>query len=157
MNMKTLFSVVEEKKSWIHDTLRELVEQESPSENWLAVNSAAALVEHWASQQGARTKRHRRREFGDILELRFGPSRSSHKPVLLLGHLDTVWPIGTLKKMPWREADGRYFGPGVLDMKAGVVMALTALRALHDMRANPPVILLLNSDEEVGSTISRPI
>src|ERR1700742_1012939 len=157
MNMKTLFSVVEAKKSWIHDTLRELVEQESPSEDRLAVNSAAALVEHWASEQGARIKRHRRREFGDILELRFGPSRSSHKPVLLLGHLDTVWPIGTLKKMPWREADGRYWGPGVLDMKAGVVTALAALRALRESKVHRPVILLLNSDEEVGSTVSRPI
>ena len=65
--------------------------------------------------------------FGDVVELRFGPVRSDRKPLLLLGHLDTVWPIGTLKEMPWREEKGRYWGPGVLDMKAGVVMALAAV------------------------------
>jgi glutamate carboxypeptidase len=116
-----------------------------------------ALAEHWAREQGARTKRHKQREFGDVLELRFGPSRSNQKPVLLLGHLDTVWPIGTLKKMPWREADGRYWGPGVLDMKAGVVMALAALSTLREMESSRPVTLLLNSDEEVGSPTSRAI
>jgi glutamate carboxypeptidase len=157
MDIKELYSAVEGKKDWIRDTLRELVEQESPSEDRSGVNAAAALIEYWAQPLGARIKRHRQREFGDVLELRFGPSRSSRKPVLLLGHLDTVWPIGTLKRMPWREADGRYWGPGVLDMKAGVVMALAALRVLHEIKANRPVILLLNSDEEVGSPISRPI
>jgi glutamate carboxypeptidase len=116
-----------------------------------------ALVEQWAREQGARVKRHKQRQFGDVLELRFGPSRSKQKPVLLLGHLDTVWPIGTLKKMPWRESDGRYWGPGVLDMKAGVVMALAALSILREMKVSRPVTVLLNSDEEVGSPVSRAI
>ena len=156
MDIKTLSSAVEGKRDWIRDTLRQLVEQESPSEDRSGVNAAATLVEHWARQQGARIKRHGQRESGDLLELRFGPQRSSRRPVLLLGHLDTVWQIGTLKKMPWREADGRYWGPGVLDMKAGVMMALAALRALREIKVNRPVILLLNSDEEVGSTVSRP-
>jgi glutamate carboxypeptidase len=157
MDIKELYSAIERKKDWIRGTLRELVEQESPSEDRSGVNAASTLVERWAKQQGARIKRHRQREFGNVLELRFGPQRSSRKPVLLLGHLDTVWPTGTLKKMPWREADGRYWGPGVLDMKAGVVMALAALRVLRESKVNSPVILLLNSDEEVGSTASRPI
>jgi glutamate carboxypeptidase len=157
MDIKELYSAVGGKKNWIRDTLRELVEQESPSEDRSGVNTAVTLIERSAKPQGARVKRHRQREFGDILELRFGPSRSSRKPILLLGHLDTVWPIGTLKKMPWREVEGRYWGPGVLDMKAGVVMALAALRTLRDIKANRPVILLLNSDEEVGSPISRAI
>lgn len=157
MDIKALSSTVEGKKDWIRDTLRELVEQESPSEDRSGVNAAATMVERYARQQEARIKRYRLREFGDILELRFGSQRSPHKPVLLLGHLDTVWPIGTLKKMPWREANGRYWGPGVLDMKAGVVMALAALRVLREIKVNRPVILLLNSDEEVGSTVSRAI
>jgi glutamate carboxypeptidase len=157
MDTQAILRLVTKKKGWIRDTLRELVQQESPSEDRPAVNAAMALVERWAREQGSRAKRHRQREFGDVLELRFGPSRSSHKPVLLLGHLDTVWPIGTLNKMPWREADGRYWGPGVLDMKAGVVMALTALSILREMKSVRPVTLLLNSDEEVGSPISRAI
>jgi glutamate carboxypeptidase len=157
MDPNTIFHHVEKKEGWIRETLQTLVQQESPSEDRQAVNAAMALVEHWAREQRARIKRHRQREFGDVLELRFGPSRSQQKPILLLGHLDTVWPIGTLKKMPWREADGRYWGSGVLDMKAGVVMALAALSSLRELKSARPVILLLNSDEEVGSPISRPI
>jgi glutamate carboxypeptidase len=143
-------------QGWIHDSLSELVRQESPSEDPAAVNAAQAMAERWGRQLGARSKRHRQRGFGDVLELRLGPPRS-RKPVLLLGHLDTVWSKGTLKTMPWREAEGRYWGPGVLDMKAGVVMALAALNVLREMKLSRPVILLLNSDEEVGSPVSRAI
>ena len=157
MDAKTIFRHVKKKEGWIRDTLRELVQQESPSEDPQAVNAAVRLAENWGRQQEARIKRHKQREFGDVLELRLGPIRSKRRPVLLLGHLDTVWPIGTLEKMPWREANGRYWGPGVLDMKAGVVMALTALSTLHEFGLDRPVILLLNSDEEVGSPVSRAI
>jgi glutamate carboxypeptidase len=157
MDAKAILRSVEKKSDRIHHHLYELVQQESPSEDRQAVNAAMALAEHWAREQGARVKRRKQREFGDVLELHFGPLRSKQKSVLLLGHLDTVWPMGTLKKMPWREADGRYWGPGVLDMKAGVVMALTALSTLREMKLSRPVTLLLNSDEEVGSPISRAI
>ena len=157
MDPRTIYRHVEKDESSIRDTLRRLVEQESPSEDRLAVNAATSLVEHWAREQAARVKRHRQSEFGDVLELHFGLPRSSQKPVLLLGHLDTVWPIGTLAKMPWRESEGRYWGPGVLDMKAGVVMALTALSTLRKLKLARPVTLLLNSEEEVGSPVSREI
>src|ERR1700722_7288902 len=155
MAFEAILRNVGTKSEWIRDTLHELVQQESPSEDRQAVNAAMTLAERWAREQGASTKRHKQREFGDLLELHFGPTRSKQKPVLLLGHLDTVWPIGTLEKMPWREADGRYWGPGVLDMKAGVVMALAALSVLRELQVNRPVILLLNSEEEVGSPVSR--
>jgi glutamate carboxypeptidase len=157
MDATAILSTVEKKKGWLQDTLRELVQQESPSEDRQAVNSAIALIELWSRNLGGRARRHMQRRFGDVLELRFGPPRSAQKPVLLLGHLDTVWPLGTLKTMPWRTAEGRLWGPGVLDMKAGVVMALTAIHTLQQLNLARPVILLLNSDEEVGSTISRPI
>lgn len=157
MDPRTIYRHVEKNESSIRDTLRRLVEQESPSEDRLAVNAVTSLVEHWAREQAARVKRHRQSEFGDVLELHFGLPRSSQKPVLLLGHLDTVWPIGTLAKMPWRESEGRYWGPGVLDMKAGVVMALTALSTLRKLKLARPVTLLLNSEEEVGSPVSREI
>jgi glutamate carboxypeptidase len=157
MDILAILQRIERKERWISATLQTLVRHESPSEDRSAVNAAIGLVEHWARGQQARVKRHQQREFGDVLELHFGPSRSSRKPVLLLGHLDTVWPIGTLAKMPWREADGRYWGPGVLDMKAGVVMALAAINTLREMELARPVTLLLNSEEEVGSPISRKI
>jgi len=115
------------------------------------------MVEGIARNLGGRIKRNRQKSFGDVLELHFGLTRSSRKPLLLLGHLDTVWPLGTLRTMPWREVDGRFWGPGVLDMKAGVVMALTAISTLRELKLERPVILLLNSEEEVGSPISRAI
>jgi glutamate carboxypeptidase len=157
MDAKAILHHVDQNNRWIHDHLRELVLQESPSEDPAAVNAAMTLVERWGRDLGARIKRHRQRGFGDVFELRFGPPRSTRKPILLLGHLDTVWPNGTLTTMPWREADGRYWGPGVLDMKAGVVMALAALHTLRELKLSRPAILLLNSDEEIGSPVSRPI
>jgi glutamate carboxypeptidase len=137
--------------------LRELVEVESPTDDKAAVDRAGDLVARWAAALGGKVKRHKQKSFGDVLELRFGSTRSKRGRVLLLGHLDTVWPMGTLGKMPWREADGKLWGPGVLDMKAGVVMALEAVAALRDLDAERPVTLLLNSEEEVGSPVSRGI
>jgi glutamate carboxypeptidase len=138
--------------------LRELVEVESPSEDKAAVDRAGALVSAWVAEMGGEILRHPQQGFGDVLELRFGPtSKSPRGRVLLLGHLDTVWPMGTLAKMPWKEDAGKIFGPGVVDMKAGVVMALEALMAVKALGAERPVTLLLNSDEEVGSPISRAI
>jgi glutamate carboxypeptidase len=77
--------------------------------------------------------------------------------VLALGHSDTVWPIGTLRSMPFRQMDGRLWGPGALDMKAGIVFFLFAVRALRelDIAAGSKVLLQLNPDEEVGSEVSR--
>jgi glutamate carboxypeptidase len=135
--------------------LRQLVELESPSDDKAAVDRANDLVATWATTLGATVRRHLQKHFGDVLELRFGPARSRRPRVLVLGHLDTVWPLGTLRSMPWREADGKLFGPGVLDMKAGVVMALEAIAAIQPLAR--PVTLLLNSDEEVGSPVSRAI
>jgi len=137
--------------------LRELVEVESPSDDKAAVDRANDLVSTWAQALGATIKRHKQRAYGDVLELRFGSPRSKRPRILLLGHLDTVWPLGTLPKMPWKESDGKIFGPGVLDMKFGVVSAFEAIRVLTELDALRPVTLLLNSDEEVGSEVSRPI
>jgi len=144
------------------ERLRALVEVESPSDDKAGVDRATALVAGWAANLGAKVKWHRQRDFGDVLELRFeaprfGPASRNRSRVMLLAHLDTVWPMGTLANMPWREAVGKIYGPGVLDMKAGVVMALEAIAALQQLGGMRPVTLLLNSDEEVGSTVSRPI
>jgi glutamate carboxypeptidase len=141
---------------WSSETLRTLVEVESPSSNPSAINHAGRVVEEWTTLPH-RTNMHPHSGFGDVLEMRFGDPHDLRRPLLLLGHLDTVWPLGTLATMPWRQHDGRFWGPGVLDMKAGVVMALTALKALEENGRMRPVILLLNSEEEIGSPISRPI
>ncbi len=140
------------------DFLRALVEIESPSDDKAAVDRCVHFVADRCTALGGRVRLHRQKTFGDLLEVRFGPQKSKRKPVLLLGHLDTVWELGTLKSMPFRIASGRVSGPGVLDMKAGVVMALTAIAILQEQkRLTRPVTLLLVSDEEVGSTVSRPV
>jgi glutamate carboxypeptidase len=157
MDICSLASRIESQRAWMINLLRDLVEQESPSDHPASINRANDLVARSAATFGGIAKTHKKKQFGDVLELRFGPARSRQKPLLLLGHLDTVWPLGTLRHMPFREADGRLFGPGVLDMKAGVVMALAALKALHELDLARPVNFLINSDEEIGSPISRPI
>ena len=157
MRMMELGNVVSAAEGRLRGRLRELVEVESPSEDKAAVDRAGELVVEWVEGMGGKVRRHRQKKFGDVLELQFGPTRSKRARVLLLGHLDTVWPMGTLRKMPWREADGKLWGPGVLDMKAGVVMALEAVAALRELDAERPVTLLLVSEEEVGSPVSRAI
>jgi glutamate carboxypeptidase len=157
MRMIDLERVVSASEGRLRARLRELVEVESPSEDKGAVDRAGELVAAWVEEVGGQLRRHRQKKFGDVLELRFGPTRSKRGRVLLLGHLDTVWPRGTLKKMPWREGEGKLWGPGVMDMKAGVVMALEAVAALKELGQERPVTLLLVSEEEVGSPVSRRI
>ena len=157
MHIAAIQQAVQANQTRLRTRLRELVEIESPSEDKAAVDRTGNLIADWATQLGATVKRHRQKTFGDVLELRFGPTRSKHGRILLLGHLDTVWPLGTLSRMPWREAQGKLYGPGVLDMKAGVVMALEAVAALPVLGIDPPVTLLHHPDEEVGSPVSRPI
>jgi glutamate carboxypeptidase len=143
------------------ERVRALVEVESPSDDRAAVNRCVEAAAEMAASVGGWVRRHRRRTFGDVLEVRFSPTKrgaAKLPPVMLLGHLDTVWPLGTLAGMPFRVEDGRLWGPGTLDMKAGVAMGLTAVEALRAADAlERPVVFLLNSDEEVGSAASRPI
>jgi glutamate carboxypeptidase len=122
------------------------------------------LAADHARSLGARVKRHRQRGWGDLLELRFGPRRKDPaRRALVLGHLDTVWPVGTLQSMPCKIApdaagNARFWGPGTLDMKVGVAMAFTALEMLAEAGfLDREIVLLLNSEEEVGSPVSRPI
>jgi glutamate carboxypeptidase len=136
--------------------IADLVRAESPTEDRPAVNRCVSLLESWIKAAGGRSKRSKQKAAGDLLIGRFGPVRSQVKPLMLLGHLDTVWPLGTLNKMPFRVRGGRAWGPGVLDMKAGVVMALGALHILLKAdQLNRPILFLLNSDEETGSECSR--
>lgn len=159
MQIQPLIEQVRGAEPRLRARLRELVEIESPSDDREAVNRAADCVVGWARELGGEVRRHDGGSYGDVLELRFGAELSG-RPVLLLGHLDTVYPMGTLATMPWREEDAedgvRLRGPGVVDMKAGVVIAVEAIAALRDLNAlNRPVTLLLNPDEEVGSHASR--
>jgi glutamate carboxypeptidase len=158
--MRALLAGARRKEQEIIRLISTLVRAESPSDTPEAVNAVMALAAAHAKSLDGRVKLHRPARgvnFGSALEARFG-RRSSLKPLLLLGHLDTVWPLGTLKHMPCRVAGGRLWGPGTLDMKAGAAMALAAIEILSEAGAlNREIVLLLNPDEEVGSPFSRAI
>lgn len=157
--MRALLAGAREKESALIELIQKLVRVESPSDDKAGVDACGALAAGHAEALGGRVKVHRQRAFGDVLEIRFGPrKRTAADRVMLLGHLDTVWPVGTLKTMPCRVGEGRLWGPGTLDMKAGVSMAFTAVEMLTEAKLlDREVILLLNSEEEVGSPVSRPI
>ena len=138
--------------------LREMVECESPSDDPAAI---ARFVEMF------------RERVGDIANVRIVKADSGYGPhlqcelslpgqkkegqILALGHSDTVYPLGTLAKMPFQQRDGRLWGPGVLDMKGGVAFFVFAMRALRELEipVQRKVVLQLNSDEEIGSPSSR--
>ena len=157
MDVHRIAEAVAAQQAWLQGTLQQLVMIESPTEVPEAVNRAMAFVAEIAQGLDGRVTVHPQAGFGDVYELRFGDETLGVRPVMLLGHLDTVWPMGTLRTMPWLRERGRLWGPGVLDMKAGVVMALTSLSVLRELGWMRPVILLLNSEEEVGSPVSRAI
>ncbi len=113
--------------------LKRFVETESPSHDREAVSRVSALVAEEARRLGAQVEMIPNEKTGDHVVARFSSS-SSTKPILLLCHMDTVFPLGTLAKMPFREADGKIFGPGVLDMKAGIVISLAAIEELQNSR-----------------------
>ncbi|MGC2193952.1 MAG: M20 family metallopeptidase [Terriglobales bacterium] len=147
------------RKDSITETTRQLVEMESPSDNKPAVDQLGALLAGRFEKIGGHAKFHRAQDFGDHLQVDFAGARSG-KAVLLLGHIDTVYPMGTLSTMPCRVAEGRLWGPGALDMKSGIALvlhALEGLRAWHSDSLPRPVTVLLVSDEEVGSSSSRRI
>ena len=138
--------------------IREIVEIESPSDQKIAVDGLGARLAEKFAAMGGNVRRHKARDYGDHVQVDFRGSERL-KPVLLLGHFDTVYPVGTLAGMPCREEKGKLTGPGVLDMKAGVVLMMHAIEALRQWHGElpRPVTVLLVSDEEVGSSSSRKI
>ncbi len=137
-------------------TIRQFVEVESPSDNKRAGDQMGALLASQFESRGGQVRFHQNEEYADNVQIDFA-GRANVKPVLLLGHFDTVYPMGTLETMPCHVQGGRLHGPGVLDMKSGIGLMLFALEGLRDWYgALPrPVTVLLVSDEEVGSYSSR--
>lgn len=131
------------------DAIGALVEVESPSSDVAActscVSTAADIARAWLGSSARIT------EHGGRPVLQWGPARPR---VLLLGHLDTVWPLGTLERIPWQIDGDRMRGPGVFDMKAGVVQAIAAV-SLLEADADDGIGLLFTTDEEIGSGTSR--
>jgi glutamate carboxypeptidase len=138
--------------------LGEFVGCESPSHVKSAVDECAAMVAHEWRRRRAKVQILRQRERGNHVraEIWDGAGRVSGQ-IMVLGHTDTVYPLGTLAKMPFRVAQGRAWGPGTFDMKGGIVLALHAVDALHalDIQPTKRFVFLWTSDEEIGSESSR--
>src|ERR1700686_745864 len=140
------------------DTLGRFVIAESPSlEKAYADRCCGIIATEW-SKHGLQVHRVPQKNRGDHLRI-VSPSNSSRPSgqLLVLGHYDTVYASGTLKKMPFRLTAGKVYGPGTFDMKAGIVQALFAHRALQKLKlaSNKRIVFLWTSDEEIGSDSSR--
>jgi glutamate carboxypeptidase len=134
--------------------IRRCVEFETPSRDKERCDAFIPFFAELATSYGARSERVANAAGGDHLVLRWG---SEQTPVLFVGHYDTVWPAGTLARKPFTVSDGVARGPGIYDMKTGLVQALWAARLLHENGNGdtPPVVFIVNSDEEIGSITSR--
>lgn len=149
----------EQRRPAIVETIREFAEMESPSDDKPSADTMCMRLAHKFEALAGSVRIHPIEHLGNHLQVDY-PGREKTKPVLLLGHYDTVYPLGTVAAMPVQEVDGRLHGPGVLDMKAGVALMWYAIEALlkwGDGRLPRPVTVLLVSDEEVGSESSRAI
>ena len=153
-----LLSAVNKREEELIERICTLVSIESPSSDKAGVDRAQRVLATWTKTAGGKVRRHSHRSLGDSLEIRFGEQYRGQGTIMLLGHLDTVWPLGTLATMPLKVTRQRIAGPGVLDMKAGVVSALTAVEVLQALKLlRRPVTLLVHGDEEIGSPFSRAI
>lgn len=131
--------------------LQRFVELESPSfEHKESSDRCADFLEETFGALGFRMKRLPQETCGDHL---YGELGEGPKSILFVGHYDTVFPVGTLETMPFRVEDGKAFGPGVLDMKGGIVMAYFAIKTLQELNLMPnrTIGVFFNGDEETGS------
>ena len=158
--MDALLRALTSQQNEMLTVLRQLVEAESPSTDKPAVDRCGERVGAIAQKMGAGLRFHSSRQTGNHLraEFRLDAGKGAGQ-ILLLGHMDTVWPLGTLARMPFRIQRGRVYGPGVFDMKSGIVIGLFALKNLRQLGIpiGKKIVMLLNADEEIGSFSSRPL
>jgi glutamate carboxypeptidase len=170
--------LVEHQGSMVDD-LRTLVEIESPSDDPESLGNASRWLEEWIIERAGpplSLRRERTAGYGDTLVVNWPGSTgreavasdtkstsmsdpgSSRVDVVVLAHYDTVWPLGTLAELPFRVEGDVLRGPGIFDMKSGIVQFAWAISALDTFGApRPPLTIVLNGDEEIGSVASRPI
>ncbi|MCO5175521.1 MAG: M20 family metallopeptidase [Thermomicrobiales bacterium] len=136
--------------------LKTLVELESPSSEKAAVDKLIDWLQAEIERRGGSIERLPQSDWGDLIVARFDGSRDGQLQVMT--HIDTVWPIGTIDRLPWRQDGDKIHGPGIYDMKASAAMMLTALDILHDLNAtHRTIVWTINTEEEVGSPVSRPV
>jgi glutamate carboxypeptidase len=141
-------------RGWLLETIETLVRLESPTTDKAAVDRCGAELSARLGAIGGRVTELPRSDRGNHLLAEFGCGTSQ---VLLLGHFDTVWPVGQLERMPLAQSNGRLHGPGIFDMKAGIALGMLATRALLETGAalSHRIVMLWTTDEEIGSGTSR--
>ncbi len=136
------------------NTLKKMVALESPTSDKKAVDACSAFAVGEFRKTGARITRFAQKDIGDLhlVEYASGASKEGSERILVLTHVDTVWPVGKIGTMPYYVSGAKVFGPGALDMKAGVVMALYALGTLRQLSValNKKIAVFINSAEETG-------
>jgi glutamate carboxypeptidase len=138
--------------------LREAVNIDSCSYDKAGVDKVGQLFIDFFTQHGLLTTREPNDTYGDAIHIRLDDTRSNEKPILLMGHRDTVFPKGEAGRRPFRVENGRAYGPGVADMKGGLVINAFVLAAFKRFGGAPaPLAGLITSDEEIASPSSRPI
>jgi glutamate carboxypeptidase len=139
------------------DLLQRLALAESPSDDPAAVSAVLALLAGELERAGMAVRHYCGRQSAGMLYARSRQAAKGMAVQMVVGHADTVWPIGTLGTMPVRREGDTLRGPGVFDMKGGLVQMIFALRALHELGLHPPAqcVAIINSDEETGSGDSR--
>ncbi|HEY3310275.1 MAG TPA: M20 family metallopeptidase [Anaerolineales bacterium] len=143
----------EAKKPEMVALLKQLVERESPSNDKTALDRLGDFLAKTCLDAGAQVEMLPVVSTGDHLVARWG---SGPGGILLMHHMDTVHPLGTLNRAPFYEKEDRIFGPGVADMKGGIVVSLAAITSLRASgRLHRPVTVLVTTDEETGSETSR--
>jgi glutamate carboxypeptidase len=149
---------IQARRSEMASLLRRLVLLESPSQNKKAVDACQTALVSLFKKTGRKVIRLPARQIGDLLliERRSAGAAGRLEPLLILTHADTVWPVGQLNKMPFILRGDKAFGPGALDMKAGLVQAYFALRTIEELKLQParPIQLFVNSAEEIGHPVS---
>jgi glutamate carboxypeptidase len=151
---RSLLAYCDREGEWLRETIERLVRLESPTTDKAAVDRCGAAVEELLVSMGGDVRRLRQDARGDHLRAEWS---GGERQVLLLGHFDTVWQVGQLERMPLRRENGRLYGPGVFDMKAGIGAAMLAVRALRALAIVPlpRIVMLWTADEEIGSPTSR--
>jgi glutamate carboxypeptidase len=138
--------------------LRQFVEAESPSLEKAAADRCCGLIAAAWGKNDVRVERLQQKSRGDHLRITYWPGKARPAgQLLVLGHYDTVYSTGTLRKMPFRASGGKAYGPGIFDMKAGIVQALFALQVIQEAttQLGKRLVFLWTSDEEIGSESSR--
>jgi glutamate carboxypeptidase len=158
MNLETLQEVINQYQPTMLEVLEQVVNHESPSTDKPALDSYAQKMAVRFEVLGAETILYSNPTNGAQLKVILPtPMTASEKPALLLCHYDTVWPLGTIDRQPFRIEGDKAYGPGIYDMKASHVVAEFALRGIIDLglQLPRPVVILFTSDEEIGSPTSR--